>query len=107
MIKNIIFDFGDVFINLDKQATIRELYQLGVREISDEMMEVYKLYEVGKLSTEEFVTRFTEMFPEILDIDFVNAWNAILKDFPLHRLDFLKSLTTSKKYRLFLLRQYK
>jgi putative hydrolase of the HAD superfamily len=103
MIKNIIFDFGDVFINLDKQATIRELYQLGVREISDEMIEVYKMYEVGKLSTEEFVTRFTDLFPEISDVDFINAWNAILKDFPLYRFDFLKSLAASKKYRLFLL----
>lgn len=103
MIKNIIFDFGDVFINLDKEATIRELYQLGVREISDEMMDVYKMYEVGGMSTKEFVNRFTTMFPEISDVDFINAWNAILKDFPLHRFDFLKSLATSKKYRLFLL----
>ncbi len=29
MIKTIIFDFGDVFLNLDKPATARELKQTG------------------------------------------------------------------------------
>jgi len=103
MIKNIVFDFGDVFINLDKQATLSELYTIGVREISEEMFEVTKLYEVGGLSTPEFITKFMDMFPAIKEDDFINAWNAILKDFPLHRLEFLKSLAKSKKYRLFLL----
>ena len=32
MIKNIIFDFGDIFINLDKKATARELNSLNVAE---------------------------------------------------------------------------
>tara|TARA_R110001632_G_scaffold43376_6_gene110096 strand:+ start:98349 stop:98963 length:615 start_codon:yes stop_codon:yes gene_type:complete len=103
MIKNIVFDFGDVFINLDKQATLSELYKLGVREVSEEMFEVSKLYEVGNSSTREFIDKFIEMFPQITEANFKNAWNAILKDFPDHRFDFLKSLVTSKKYRLFLL----
>ena len=103
MIKNIIFDYGDVFINLDKPATIRELAQLGVPEITDEMMAAYHLYEVGNISTEEFTTRFTKLYPHISARQFADAWNAILKDFPLHRLDFIKELAASKKYRLFLL----
>ena len=36
MIKTIIFDFGDVFINLDKPAIIRELKKLGVPFINSE-----------------------------------------------------------------------
>ncbi len=32
MIKNIVFDFGDVFINLDKEASFRRLKELGVKE---------------------------------------------------------------------------
>lgn len=103
MIKNIIFDYGDVFINLDKPATVKELFQLGVEEVTQEMMEVYKHYEVGKITTEEFVSRFTELYPNITEEEFVDAWNAILKDFPLHRLDFIKELAASKHYRLFLL----
>ena len=32
MISTIIFDFGDVFINLDKPAIERELVKLGVKQ---------------------------------------------------------------------------
>ncbi|CAL2074711.1 HAD-IA family hydrolase [Tenacibaculum sp. 190524A02b] len=102
MIKNIIFDFGDVFINLDKQATYKELAKLGVTEISDEMMQVYYKYEMGLLSTDEFVTFFHDKF-NLDKQSLVNAWNAILLDFPLHRLEFLKELAENKQYRLFLL----
>ena len=103
MIKNIVFDFGDVFINLDKEATFDQLRALGVTNFSIEMIEVAKQYEIGKISTQEFVDTFKLMFPAISVIDFKNAWNAILKDFPLHRLYFLRKLVASKKYRIFLL----
>ncbi|MFY7669936.1 HAD family hydrolase [Tenacibaculum sp. MEBiC06402] len=102
MIKNIIFDFGDVFINLDKEATYRELYKLGVKEISEKMMQVYYDYEMGLISTEDFVGYFHNEF-SIDKEDLIKAWNAILLDFPLERLRFLKELAASNKYRLFLL----
>ncbi|TCP25820.1 putative hydrolase of the HAD superfamily [Tenacibaculum skagerrakense] len=102
MIKNIIFDFGDVFINLDKEATYRELYRLGVEEISEKMIQVYYDYEKGLISTNDFVDYFHNEFA-IEKEDLVKAWNAILLDFPLERLDFLKELVASNKYRLFLL----
>ena len=38
MIKNIIFDFGDIFINLDKAATYKEMAKLGVTDITEEMI---------------------------------------------------------------------
>jgi putative hydrolase of the HAD superfamily len=103
MIKNIVFDFGDVFINLEKSATIRELMKLGVLEVTKEMIDTYQSYEVGGISTEEFVSRFTKLYPHISDQQFVDAWNAILKDFPLHRLKFLKELNAINQFRLFLL----
>ena len=102
MIKNIIFDFGDVFINLDKPATYRELSKLGITEISVEMMKVYHHYEMGLISTDEFVNFFHLQF-QISKEDLIRSWNAILLDFPKHRLEFLKELMESEKYRLFLL----
>ena len=103
MIKNIVFDFGDVFINLDKEATFDQLRALGVTNFSIEMIEVAKQYEIGKISTQQFVDTSKLMFPTISEIEFKNAWNAILKDFPLHRIHFLRKLADSKKYRIFLL----
>ncbi|CAM1370308.1 HAD-IA family hydrolase [Tenacibaculum xiamenense] len=102
MIKNIIFDFGDVFINLDKQATYKELAQLGVTEITQEMMETYYKYEMGLITTDEFVGFFHDKF-NLKKESLIDAWNAILLDFPLHRLDFLKELAKKGNYRLFLL----
>jgi putative hydrolase of the HAD superfamily len=102
MIKNIIFDFGDIFINLDKPATYREMAKLGVTDITEEMMSVYHKYEKGLISTEAFLNFYHDKF-SIAKEDLIFAWNAILSDFPKKRLDFLKDLADSKKYRLFLL----
>lgn len=102
MIKNIIFDFGDIFINLDKEATYREIAKLGITNISEEMIAVYHQYEKGLISTEEF-TQFYHNKLQISKADLVRSWNAILLDFPAERLAFLKELSVSKKYRLFLL----
>jgi len=102
MIKNIIFDFGDIFINLHKEATFIELAKLGVDEISDEMMAIAYQYEKGEISTNDFVNYFHDTF-KISKEDLILAWNSILLDFPIHRLQFLKQLSASKKYRLFLL----
>ena len=102
MIKNIIFDFGDIFINLDKQATYKALAKLGITNISDQMISVYHSYEKGLISTYDFVNFFHHNF-KISKQDLVESWNAILLDFPKKRLKFLKDLAASKKYRLFLL----
>ncbi len=102
MIKNIIFDFGDIFINLDKEATVKEMAKLGVTSISDEMMQVYYKYEQGLISTDEFVD-FYHQKCAVKKAHLIRAWNAILLDFPKYRLQFLKELAASKKYRLFLL----
>ena len=102
MIKNIVFDFGDIFINLDKEATFVELAKLGVNEITDAMMMVAHQYEKGEVSTKDFIDFFYQKF-NISKTDLINAWNAILLDFPKHRLEFLKALESSRKYRLFLL----
>jgi putative hydrolase of the HAD superfamily len=103
MIKNIIFDFGDIFINLDKEATYKELAKLGVTDISQDMIETYYQYEMGLISTDDFVDFYQNKFTQLTRKDLVNAWNAILLDFPEHRLDFLKELVASEKYRIFLL----
>ncbi len=102
-IKNIIFDFGDIFINLDKQATYKEMAKLGVTTISEDMMQTYYQYEMGLISTDEFIAFYQHKFPQLNRTDLINAWNAILLDFPKNRLAFLKELSASKKYRLFLL----
>ena len=103
MIKNIIFDFGDIFINLDKPATLRKLHKLGVKQLTQQMLHFAQLYEMGLLTTREFIDKFNQLYPSISHLDFKEAWNSILLDTPKSRLDFIEELALSKKYRLFLL----
>ena len=47
MIKTIIFDFGDVFIQLDKKAPMIELGKLGLNHFSEEMLQLNIQYKRG------------------------------------------------------------
>lgn len=101
MINTIIFDFGDIFINLNKQATMDALYQLGLPEWNEDLDHLNIQFETGQISREKFLLGIQKHVPNASISEILDAWNAILLDFPLYRLEFLQML--SKKYRLFLL----
>ncbi|GGX28666.1 HAD family hydrolase [Aquimarina muelleri] len=103
MIKTIIFDFGDVFINLDKPATEKAFFKLKNISFATETKKITKHYETGIISTPEFINNFKTVIPEASENQIIDAWNAILLDFPKHRLEFLKKLATEKQYKLILL----
>lgn len=102
MIKNIVFDFGDIFINLDKKGFAVALQKLGILQESEEMLPTLQQYEMGLISTEDFIVFFHEKL-NIPSEKLVEIWNSILLDFPKKRLQFIQELAKSKKYRLFLL----
>lgn len=103
MIKNFILDFGDVFINLDKEATARMLIKQGFAGITPELLKLFKAYETGIISTDVFMNQSRKWVPHANSLQLRKAWNAILLDFPEYRLDFLESLAKEGQYRLFLL----
>ena len=101
MIDTIIFDFGDIFINLDKEATPLALKKLGLKEWNSNLDALNLDFEKGKISETQFILGFQNYIPNASIHQIREAWNAILLDFPLYRLEFLQML--SQKYRLFLL----
>ena len=103
MIKNLILDFGDVFINLDKPATGREMMKYGFNGITSELDTLFKQYEMGLVTSEEFLEHTGRLFPKATRQNLIDAWNAILLDFPEERLKFLEELAKEGRYRLFLL----
>ena len=103
MIKTIIFDFGDVFINLDKPAIERSLFNLGVTSITEDMLQTAMQYEKGLITTNDFVTAFTDKYPSISAAQFKKSWNSIILEFPEYRLSFIEKLSTKKNYKLILL----
>lgn len=104
MIKTIVFDFGNVFINLDIDGAVKNALQLfKLKEFPEEIRAVNSLYEQGLLTSSEFIEFYSENFPEIEDDKIIATWNFMLKDFPKYRLEFLKNLKETKDYKLILL----
>lgn len=99
MIQSIVFDFGDIFINLDKQATLNALQKLGLQEWNATLDELNEQFERGETSRNAFLQGLQQQLPNATQDQILEAWNAVLLDFPQHRLTFLQEL--SKKYRLF------
>lgn len=101
MINTIIFDFGDVFIDLEKEAQIEAFKKLGLPGPNKELIEKNDLFEKGLISDVDFILSFQKFIPNAELQDILTAWNSIIGDFPLHRLEFLQLLTG--KYKMFLL----
>ena len=105
--KNILFDLGNVLIDIDFNKVKRAFEKLGIENFEQQFSQLsasrlFEDLEMGKISNEQFYKRIQSQsaFP-LNDDQIKSAWNAILLDFPLYRLEFLQLLTT--KYRLFLL----
>lgn len=79
------------------------LINLGFAGITPDLMELFKAYETGNISTDYFVEKAKNWVPEANSEQLRNAWNAILLDFPEYRLEFIEGMSKSSKYRLFLL----
>ena len=104
MIKTLIFDFGDVFLNLDKAGALKKaLERFKMDALSEELVAINTLYEQGLLSTEEFIEFYQDNFSNLTEKDIIDAWNYILKDFPKDRLNFIQELAQENKYKLILL----
>jgi glucose-1-phosphatase len=100
-IKNIIFDFGDIFINLDKQAVEKNFKKLGLNNWNEDLKVINLLFETGKISENQFLTGIQKHLPNESLETIKEVWNSILKDFPLYRLEFLENIKDN--FKIFLL----
>lgn len=103
MIKTLLFDFGDVFLRLNKKATARELAQFNLKDFTPAMWAVNKKYEKGLLTTAEFIDFYLKAEKSLSKETFVKAWNSILINFPKQRFDFIKNLKKRGDFKLILL----
>ena len=103
MIKNIILDFGDVLINLDKPATAKAMVQHGFTEITPALEVLFQDYEKGFLGSSDFLDEVASHFPNANRDYLIKAWNSILLDFPEHRLEFIEQLARENQYKMILL----
>ncbi len=102
-IKNIILDLGGVLINLDFQKLNESLKKLGLENAfsKTKQIDLFDKLEEGKISEEIFLTEFKNLTTKKhSNKEIIDAWNSILLDLPIERIELLKNL--GKKYRLFL-----
>ena len=111
MIRNIIFDFGNVLFDLDLAAFEREMKNLFAENfapVKEKLLRerVFELYETGGLDTEEFVAKICDVAhlegaPHCSPEQVIAAWNSIFIGMPRHRFDLL--LRLRQRYKVFLL----
>lgn len=106
-VRNVLFDLGGVILNIDYQLTSKAFRQMGFNNF-DELYSkarqsgLFDRFETGRMKGEEFVAEINRLSQQNLpEQEIVQAWNAMLLDFPEQRLKLLEKL--QQKYRLFLL----
>jgi len=104
IIKTIIFDFGAIFIDLNKELAHQNALKLfQVEEVPEKILLKNIDYEQGLVSTSEFLSFYAQKFPQLSEEKIIENWNSILGDFPEKRLHFIKKLASEKKHKLILL----
>jgi glucose-1-phosphatase len=107
LIRNIIFDLGGVILNLDTDKTYHQFSALSGRSLLQLKSEVsqasfFNDYEKGLMTDTEFRESLNLFLQTQLEDDQLDeAWNAMLLDLPLARIDLLKKVGST--YRIFLL----
>ncbi len=107
MIKNVIFDFGGVLLNLDFKRSFAAFKALGFDDFEDKFSQytaapIFQELEKGLIAAPAFYEGLRELLGKpIPDAQLEHAWNAMMLDYRKPSLDFLVPL--GSKYNLFLL----
>lgn len=101
-IKNLIFDFGGVLVDLNQPRCIKAFSDLGLNVVpylNHYLSQgIFLEMELGEISPKDFWEEVRVLFhsPELTDEQLTEAWNSMLETIPVKRLEKLRSL--KKKY---------
>jgi glucose-1-phosphatase len=106
-IKNIIFDFGGVVLDIDPQLTIDEFVKLGFTDFDKLLVpeftdDIIGKFERGILTPEVFRKKLkTFLGIDVNDQKLDYAWNSLLYDIPAERIEIIEKV--KENYQIFLL----
>ncbi len=106
-IRHIIFDLGGVLLNIDYTLTEKAFREAGIENFGSiysqlQQTPVFDDFETGKTDQSDFIQAMQEASGyRVTPEQVITAWNAMLLDFPLRRLQILQQLRIY--YDLFLL----
>lgn len=107
MIKNLIFDFGGVIVDINRDNAVKHFESLGLTN-AEELLDKYHQRDIflevedGRIDEKEFCRKLGEYCNR--DISFNEAkaaWLAFFVGDPQYRLDYIEEL--HKKYRIYIL----
>lgn len=97
-VRHIIFDFGGVLLNIDYKRTEQAFTDLGIANFGDmysqlQQTDIFDRLETGKISGATFIGELKAgTGVQATDQQLIDAWNAMLLDLPLRRLQILQQL---------------
>jgi HAD superfamily hydrolase (TIGR01509 family) len=99
-IKHIIFDLGNVILNIEYQKTINEFNKIGIQDASvfysqSIQQEIFNLLEIGKISEFDFLIEVNKLCPKATHKQILAAWNALILDLPQERISLINKLKSS------------
>jgi len=106
-IKNIVFDLGGVILNLDFKKTELAFAALGIGNFNEyytlqTVTPIFEKLEIGEITPEIFYDEFRKLVGlPLTNEQIMEAWNALLLDFPPERINWLKEIKT--RYNIYLL----
>lgn len=97
-----LFDLGGVIIDVDYHKTISAFSELGVRsahELYNQFNQsgLFDKYEKGEHSSDYFIEQLkTKTKIGVTKNQIISAWNAMIGEFPIEKLDFVAGLSSQK-----------
>lgn len=97
-IKNIIFDIGDVIVDIDYNITIAAFQQLAHVDFAQivsysKQEKIFDRFEKGQITADEFRSGLKKYLkPDVTDEQITAAWNTILVNYPIAKFELLEKL---------------
>lgn len=99
-IKNLVFDLGNVIIDIDYAQTVAEFQKLAIVDFSEVLSystqhHLFDDFEKGAISPAHFRNELRKFLkPDTTDEAINNAWNAIIRHYPPAKFELLRQLKT-------------
>ena len=107
MIKNIVFDFGGVIVDIDRDKAVQAFIKLGLTDADSRLDKyhqtgIFQELEEGKLSADEFRKQLGDLCGRELTMEETKqAWLGFFNEVDLRKLDYMLELR--KSYHVYIL----
>jgi putative hydrolase of the HAD superfamily len=97
-IRHIIFDLGGVLLNIDYRLTEKAFLDLGIANFGElysqlQQTDLFDRLETGRIDGNSFIRAMKSAAgAAVTEQQVTDAWNAMLLDFPVRRLQLLQQL---------------